>query len=88
MTAFEESCADIGLSELNDEAECLAALKNFNLGSSVPVRVWKVSMANRPPGCFYHSQSKDQDWYWNSDGNGFAGPCYCGSICRPSKCRK
>ena len=88
MTGIEESCADIGLSELNDEAECLAALKNYNLGSSFPVGVFKLSSANRPPGCYYHSHLKDQDWFWNSDANGVGGSCHCGSICRPSKCRK
>ena len=79
ITSSGVSCRDKGMSELNDESECISAAPKIQ--NLVPNATYggNLTMANRPPGCFYHSN----ELFWNKDKNGTT--CYgCKSVCKGS----
>ena len=87
ITSNGVSCADEGMTGLNDEAECESAAPKIQ--SLVPNSVYYSddTWVNRPPGCFYHHGRTDgilygkTEIYWNRDENGKTCSS-CISVCK------
>lgn len=80
ITSRGVSCADKGMTGLNDEAECESAVPKIQNLIPDSKYNWALTTDRRSPGCHYlHGYSRS--FYWNNDKNGKACSS-CQSVCK------